>query len=122
MQTINYIITGEEKHITLFSYRTMRFVSQHEILYLQSDNCYTKIYLVDNSSYLMCKTLKNYESELNREVFFRCHKSFLVNRFFIKEINRNEIDYLILTTGTRIPISRRKMLEFKRIMLSVVVE
>lgn len=113
MQTINHKNPKDRKQIALVSFKTMRFVKQHEIIYLQSDNCYTNIYLIDNSKHLMCKTLKNYEEELDNDLFFRCHKSYLINRLFIKEIIKECGEYLILTTGTKIPIARRKSLELK---------
>ena len=111
----------KERHITLSSSRSLRIVRQKDIIYLQSDNCYTNIYLIDKSCYLMCKTLKNYEAELNKDLFFRCHKSFLVNRYFIKEIIKQCGEYLLLTTGVKIPISRRKSLILRRLLFSLAV-
>jgi two-component system, LytTR family, response regulator len=117
MQSTIIGIPEEEKHITLHSSKTLRFVKQHEIVYLQSENNYTNIYLTDKSCFLMCKTLKNYEALLDKRLFFRCHKSFLVNIFFIKEISKKNTDSLILKNGEIIPISRRKLFSFKKIMM-----
>jgi two-component system LytT family response regulator len=108
MKTTTNNVSDDEKCIALFSSGKLRIVRQHEIIYLQSDNCYTNIYLADNSCYMMCKTLKHYETELNRQLFLRCHRSFLVNRFFIKEIIRERTACVTLMNGDIIPVSRRK--------------
>jgi two-component system, LytTR family, response regulator len=111
-------ILENDSKIALISSKVIRFVDQHEIIYLQSDNCYTKIYLYDNSKFTMCKTLKIYESLLNKELFFRCHRSFLVNIVYVKEISRYKLEHLILSNGGKIPISRRRVMGLKRRMLS----
>jgi two-component system, LytTR family, response regulator len=108
MQTFTRKLSDEEKYVILSSSGKQLFVRQCEIIYLQSDNCYTRIYLADNLRYLICKTLKNFEGELDSRIFLRCHKSFLVNRFFIKEIIRRKDTCIVMTNGDIIPVSRRK--------------
>ncbi|MGL5647930.1 MAG: LytR/AlgR family response regulator transcription factor [Clostridium sp.] len=52
------------------------------------------------------------ENELKKLRFVRCHRSFLVNLYFIKEIDRTEIT---LISGETIPVSRLKLKEVKEI-------
>ncbi len=91
----------------------IRFLSLSEIAYLKSDGNYTCIVLKDLSQYTMSKTLQNFETELGY-LFFRCHKSYLINTLFVREINMRS-RYMLLTTGESIPFSRNKakMLEEK---------
>ncbi|MGL5414663.1 MAG: LytR/AlgR family response regulator transcription factor [Clostridium sp.] len=52
------------------------------------------------------------ENELKKLRFIRCHRSFLVNLYFVKEVDRTGITLL---SGEVIPISRLKLKEVKEI-------
>jgi two-component system LytT family response regulator len=66
---------------------------------------------------LMCRTLKDYEVELNDPHFLRCHKSYIVNRLYIKEIVKDSQNYMLLSNGTQIPIARRKSIHIVNSLL-----
>jgi DNA-binding LytR/AlgR family response regulator len=84
----------------------IRFATLFEIVYLKSDRNYTRIILNDLTQYIMCKNLLNFETELGY-LFIRCHKTYLVNYLYIKEINtRNR--HILLNTGISIPFSKNK--------------
>jgi len=51
--------SGNAGYFFISSNKILRVVKEDEILYLKSEDCYTWIYLVDQSSYFMCGTLKN---------------------------------------------------------------
>lgn len=82
----------------------------HQILYIQASSNYSIIYLVNGKQILTCKTLKNWEDEINHPYFYRCHRSYIVNTKHIHSIhlgtNSLEIE------GVKIPIARlrRKMM------------
>lgn len=103
----------EHQIIKLHTNGIIRFASVAEIVYLKADDNYTCFVLQDLSQYMMCKTLLNFETELGHS-FFRCHKTYLVNAGYIKEINKRNRQ-ILLTTGESIPFSRSKskMLEEK---------
>jgi len=48
---------------------------------------------------------------LSDDLFFRCHKSFLVNKFHIQRIEKNK--FFLLIDSTMAPISRRKRMTAK---------
>lgn len=83
-----------------------RFATFAEIVYLKADDNYTCFILKDLSQFTMCQTLLNYETVLGR-LFFRCHKTYIVNFEYIREINKRN-HQIILTTGETIPFSRNK--------------
>lgn len=58
-----------------------RFVTVpiNEILYIQSDVNYCYVYLKDGRKFLIAKTLKEYNQQLEGPLFARIHKSYLVN-------------------------------------------
>lgn len=58
-------------------------------------------------------TIARYEKVLNKNVFFRVHKSHIINtKYHLKEFNRKNGNIAIMDNGTIIPISRRKLNEF----------
>jgi two-component system LytT family response regulator len=55
---------------------------------------------------LVSKTMKEYEDILNEHDFLRVHKSHLVNKKYVKHLDREGL--LWLTDGSHIVVSRRK--------------
>ena len=47
----------------------------------------------------------------NDHRFVRCHKSFVVNMDFVRELNRNNV---LVKTGKRLPIAQSKQVEVKK--------
>lgn len=71
-----------------------------EIQVVEGMRDYLKVYLDDRVAVLHI-TMTKIEARLPALLFFRVHKSFIVNKSFIKEIDGNE---LVLTSGKRILI------------------
>jgi two-component system LytT family response regulator len=88
-------------------------VSNKEIVYLEASESYTTIYLEDGKKYLSSKNIKVFEENLNKNIFFRTHKSYIINfAHHLKEFNRSLGNVAVLTTGAQIPVSRRKITDF----------
>lgn len=84
-----------------------------DIIHLEASDNYTMIYLVDGSRHLSSKNIKVYEENLNDSIFFRTHKSHIINvEHHLKEFSRSEGNMAILTNGINVPIARRKMSDF----------
>jgi two-component system LytT family response regulator len=90
----------------------IEFVKYNSIIFLEAQNNYTKINLIDGTSIIASKTLKYFEELLPSELFFRIHKTYLVNMNFVKRFFKID-DFLVeLTTGIKLPISLRKKNDF----------
>ncbi len=76
-------------------------VPYSEIVYLQADGLYTKVF-TKAKSYLVRDILKSFEEKLPSEQFLRVHKSFLVNISFVASFNAKKINL----GETNIPIRR----------------
>lgn len=101
------LITNAQHHcLKLQSGGIIRFATHSEIVYLRAEDNYTCFVLKDLSQFTMCKTLLNFESMLGH-LFLRCHKTYLVNSIYIREINKRN-HQILLTTGEAIPYSRNK--------------
>ena len=84
-----------------------------DIIHLEASDNYTMIYLIDGSRHLSSKNIKVYEENLNQEIFFRTHKSHIINvEHHLKEFSRSEGNMAVLTNGINVPIARRKMSNF----------
>ncbi|MBN7813196.1 response regulator [Algoriphagus sp. H41] len=76
-------------------------VPHTEIVYLQADGLYTRVF-TKAKSYLVRDILKGFEEKLPAEQFLRVHKSYLVNVSFIVSFNAKKINL----GDTSIPIRR----------------
>ena len=108
------IDTGDVAHkkIAISTDTGIEFVKYNAIIYLEAQNNYTRINLIDGNSILASKTLKSFEELLPAELFFRIHKTYLINMNFVKRFFKID-DFLVeLTTGEKLPISYRKKNDF----------
>ncbi|SFU28081.1 two component transcriptional regulator, LytTR family [Pustulibacterium marinum] len=85
------------------------FMELEDIIYFEADGMYTNVHLKNNETKLVCKPLKFFTDQLeSKPMFFKCHRSYLINLHFVKELVKNEGDYLILQNQTHIPIAKSK--------------
>jgi two-component system, LytTR family, response regulator len=106
--------------IALSTQQGLLFVKIEDIAYLEADSCYTKIWMQDKTKYLASKTLSNFEDVLmDNAVFFRPHKSYIVNLKFIKQYIRGDGGELIMHNGVSIAVSRNKKQEFLDLFMKV---
>ena len=90
-----------------------RFIRVRDIVMLQAEGSYCTIFLKGGEKLLASKNLKYFEERLTDfPQFFRCHKSYMVNRMYIQDYVRSDGGYLILKNKVEIPISSEKVDEF----------
>jgi two-component system, LytTR family, response regulator len=83
-----------------------------KIIRLEADGCYTTLFLKDSKSKVISRTLKDFEETLADEIFFRVHKSHLINLKYIRDYSNFSGSFVTMTDGSRIEISRRKAPDF----------
>lgn len=80
-----------------------------DIVRLESVDSYAKIHLADGNIHLSSYGIKHFEKSLRPPLFFRVHKSHLVN---LKRVEKLFPDgTLVMGTGDRIPVARRRRAE-----------
>lgn len=84
------------------------FLKVEEIMYCQSENNYTKIYLQCGEHKLISKTLKDVEKTLSNYMFLRIHQSYLINPKYLKQYNKNDGGYVVMDNGNSLPVSKQK--------------
>lgn len=62
------------------------FIDQQDILLVQREDRATVIYTEDGQRYLLSETLSETEARLDPAIFFRCHKSYIINLRRIRNI------------------------------------
>lgn len=82
------------------------FFIPSEIIRLEGESNYTRFYFASQKPMLVSRTLKEYEDILSEHDFIRAHKSHLVNKKFVKHLDKEGL--LWLTDGSHIIVSRRK--------------
>jgi two-component system LytT family response regulator len=81
------------------------------IIYCQAEVNYSTAYTTENKSYTISHSLKYLEEMLPASIFFRTHKSFLVNMNFIKSFDRKR-GVAILENNKAIEVASRRTEDF----------
>lgn len=94
-----------KRKITIHHSKGIKIVDSQEINFLEgSGNC-AILHFKNNEQYLDTRTLKTYETILPK-VFFRIHKSFIVNLDEVSEILHGNDQSVRLKDGKVIPVAR----------------
>lgn len=89
------------------------FVNYDEIIHLEAQDQYTTLYLTDGRKMLSSRNIKSFEDKLSERVFFRVHRSHIINLIHhLKEFHRTDGGIVAMSNGVEIPISRRKLPQF----------
>jgi len=121
---LSHLESGGEPNIlvSLPVGKEYKVVNARDIVFCKADVNYTEIITADGTKVLVTKTLGKVEEILDYPFFFRCHKSYLVNIFYIKKFIRASENYLLLKSGVKIPVSVRTSVviskEIKQMLLS----
>ena len=87
-----------------------RLYSTDSILRIEGMSNYSRIYFADNSYPLtIARVLHWFEEHLPAGVFWRTHKTHLVNTRFVKQLPDSQKHYLILNNGETVAVSRRRI-------------
>jgi two-component system LytT family response regulator len=90
----------------------VRFVEIEQIVNLEADGMYTKIHMADNSIELISKPLKFFADMIeNMELFYRPHRSHLINLKYIKQYVKKDGNYVVLENDFIVPVSKEKKSE-----------
>jgi two-component system LytT family response regulator len=84
-------------------------IDLNSIEYVKADASYCTIQITNDKPLTISKPLKHIENQIEKNpIFIKIHKSYLVNRNFVKSLDRatNEI---VLIDGARLPISRNNL-------------
>ena len=87
------------------------FLESKEILFIVSDGNYSTFHTTNNKKIVVTKKLKEINTLLPNEIFFRVHNSYIINLTKVKEFFKTD-GYVIIENNHKIPVSRQKKSEF----------
>ena len=100
------------KKLPLSTGEGTRYVRPADILYIEADGSYSIIKMMDGSSIMLSRLLKDFEIQLQNDHFFRISKSFLINMQYVAMYRRIDGGTVEMINGTLIPVPRRKRDDF----------
>jgi len=93
-------------------------VDFRNIYFIEAQGSYSRILFSKQNvtkEITMSVSLADYEEMLPDEIFYRIHKSYLINCGHVKKILKDEVNQVIINGKFTLPISRRRfapLLEF----------
>ncbi len=104
---------GQMDTLALSTQKGLSFIKVNDIMYFSASGAYTYVVLNTGEKYLVSKPLSVFEDVFEDDpIFFRVHKSNLINLGFIKEYIRGEGGDIVMQDNTHIALSRNKKQEF----------
>lgn len=97
--------------IVLKSKTEFNIVYFKDILYVEANGSYAHFYFLQQDkikSIMMSRPLVSYEDLLPLDIFYRIHKSYLINCHHVKRVNKNENYSVEMKNQTVLPLSRRR--------------
>jgi two-component system LytT family response regulator len=96
----------EEFRLALPTKEGVHFLLPSEIIRCEALGNYTRFFVTSGKSYLISRTLGEYDALLTPQNFIRTHKSHLVNKKFISFIDHD--GFAVLKDNTKVEVSRRR--------------
>ncbi|MFY8037963.1 MAG: LytR/AlgR family response regulator transcription factor [Cyclobacteriaceae bacterium] len=107
----------QQNRIVVKTGSKVKIIPVHDILYLEADDDFVKIYTAEGS-FLKNKTMSFYEQSLDAAQFVRVHRSYMVQINQITKIEpyQKETHLAILRDGKQIPVSKTGYAKLKTIL------
>lgn len=98
--------SAEDFRLALPTREGVHFLQPQDIVRCEAIGNYTKFYTPSGKSYLISKTLGEYDILLTPQQFIRTHKSHLVNKRYISFIDHD--GFAVLKDNSKVEVSRRR--------------
>lgn len=93
-----------------------KVVELSDIICISSDNTYSTLHLVDRRNEVVTKSIKEFETSLKNQDFYRIHNRSLINLKHMISYSSSNGGTVIMSDGTEVLVSRRKQKEFKELV------
>ncbi|TMI65767.1 MAG: response regulator transcription factor [Bacteroidetes bacterium] len=98
--------SAEEFRLALPTKDGVHFLQPQDIVRCEAVGNYTKFFVSNNKTYLISRTLGEYDTLLTPHNFIRTHKSHLVNKKYISFIDHD--GFAVLKDNSKVEVSRRR--------------
>ena len=95
----------------------IKIIPVHDVLYLEAADDYVKVHTPEGY-FLKNKTMNHFEQALDKHLFVRSHRSYIVNVQQITRIDPYEKDnhVAILRSGIKVPVSRSGYVKLREVL------
>lgn len=108
VETIRSVLADQQSSMIIPDLNGYNVLRVGEIVHCESENNYTRFYLENRRNLLATSPLKYYEKLLPGQDFFRVHKSHLIQRKFIRRVEKGDGGLVEMVGGEKLPVSRRR--------------
>ena len=107
----------EEKRIALSTGHSLYFLQPKEIILVKGEAAYSDFHLSNGNKILVSKNLKHFEEQLTPlPMFFRCHKSYIINLQQVVRYIKADGGHLLLTGNLKALVSTEKVNELLELL------
>ena len=111
----------ERKKILLPQGHGFTLIDEEDIVYLEADGSYTRVFLRDGQRLMVSRALKEFVGLLSPTYFERIHKSHIINLRYLKTYSRLQGGCVKMEDGTELLISRRRLSGFLEKMSQITL-
>lgn len=91
-------------------------INPSDIVYLEADGRYTIFHLKEGTKKTASRNLGEYEKQLDKNLFFRIHHTYIINLKTVSLINKAAGNYVELINNVKLPIAKRRQAELNRFL------
>lgn len=99
---------GQKLKMCIPSLKGFQVIKLSDIIYCEASGNYTNFHFAGQPLICASKPIHEYETLLEDCGFVRTHKTYLINMEHVKEYQRGEGGYVIMSNGAQVEVSRRK--------------
>lgn len=108
--------SDKPKKIAIPSLKGFEYINIKDIVKFKADGRYTKISLINKKEIVASKSLGEFQEILDDFIFYKPHKSFLINLNHVKMYIKKDGGYIVMEDDSNVLLSRNKKDEFLSIM------
>jgi two-component system, LytTR family, response regulator len=82
-------------------------VNTRNIEYCYARNSHSVVVMNSQKEFVVSKSLKELQEVLTEKHFYRPHKSYLMNIYYIQKFVRSKENHIVMESGAKIPVSAR---------------
>ncbi len=113
-------LSKEKKKLVLREADVLHVVKLDDILWCMADSSYTHFHLISGEKIIVSQHLKEFEDMLDKNGFFRAHRSHLVNVNKITKFDKREGGIIHLEGDNTLPVSVRKKEKLLEILTKLI--
>ncbi len=90
----------------------MHILPLSETIRLESDGCYTSFFTSSGERIVVTRAIGEFDHLTETGPFFRVHQSHIVNLNYVRKVLKEDGGFVVLDSGFKVPIARRRKDEF----------